>query len=92
MSDRARADFRRRFRMAYLAAEGIIRKAQCRLALQLSIFANMPRPQYCECCRLYGWCTQEMAAYSTSLGFLCEECAEANEKETEHAWRSFYGY
>lgn len=89
MSARARDEFARRFRMLRLSL--FPPNPMCRIAPQLSIVIEMPRPRYCDCCKLYGWCTLEMAAYSTSHGFLCEDCAIENDRETEHAWASFYG-
>ncbi len=86
MSARARSEFKRYF--------GAVRySAQLGLHHVIGmVFRHrwaLPRPAYCDCCRAWAWCTDELAAYSTSHGFLCEECAEANDKETEHAWRGF---
>lgn len=49
------------------------------------------RPAYCARCGAWAWCTKEMAALSTSLHFLCEECADENDKDTKEAWSSYYG-
>ena len=91
MSARARSEFARfGSALRYAARLGFPRVIGLLRFKGITAYV-LPRPRYCECCKLYAWCTFEMAAYSTAHGFLCEDCAIDNEKETEHAWASFYG-
>lgn len=51
-----------------------------------------PKPGRCDCCRRWTWLrTNETPAYSAYDGvFLCEPCAEDNDRETEGAWADYY--
>ena len=50
-----------------------------------------PRVGYCHCCRDWAWLTNETPAYSAHDGsYLCGECAEVNDRETDYAWRDYY--
>lgn len=55
-------------------------------------WAEFPRPGYCQQCHDWCWLTYERACYSTAYGFVCEECAIADEEEEASFWRSHYGY
>lgn len=91
MSARARAEFGRFFRAIGYAARLGLPHVIGLLRFKGPTAYVLPRPGYCECCKAYAWRTSEMAAYSTVYGFLCEDCADDNEKETDHAWASFHG-
>jgi hypothetical protein len=59
--------------------------------LRLWRFWKDVKPAYCGCCNVWTWCTNETPAYSAHDGcFLCEECADINDKETAQAWRDYY--
>lgn len=56
------------------------------------LFDHAARPAYCCICGCWSWSTWERAPYSTGAGFLCEECAEDNDKELEAERQDVYGY
>jgi len=55
-------------------------------------FREWPLPGRCNCCGAWTLLrTNERPAYSAYDGaYLCEPCAEQNDKETEIAWQEYY--
>lgn len=50
-----------------------------------------PKLGFCLCCGSLSWLTNERPAYSSYDGaFLCEDCANENDKETDLAWQDYY--
>ena len=52
---------------------------------------SFPRPGYCHCCGDWAWLTRETAARTLhGHGYLCQECAEINDREWDAAWAEYY--
>jgi hypothetical protein len=49
----------------------------------------IPRPTYCARCKGWTWCTAEVPALSTRPLFICHDCADENDEESDAAWRAF---
>lgn len=49
------------------------------------------RPAYCCICGCWSWSTWERAPYSSGCGYLCEDCAEDNDRGLEGERQDVYG-
>ena len=74
------------------ALDDLLREAK--LLFKFRIFKGWrrwPRIGHCHCCCDWAWLTNETPAYSAHDGsYLCGECAEVNDRETDYAWRDYY--
>jgi hypothetical protein len=55
------------------------------------LFSKCARPAYCCMCGCWSWSTWERAPYSSGCGYLCEDCAEENDRGLEAERRDVYG-